>query len=81
MRRTTLLVALLLVAAGVFPLVDAPASADPAPCPPSFFPFPVPVAPGDQGIDRNGNGLVCFKPVPGRGNSVFEGFVVKDDKP
>ena len=55
------------------------ASADPAPCPPSFVLFPP--APGDESFDRNGNGLICFHPVGGEGgNSTIPGFTIKDDK-
>jgi len=55
------------------------ASAEPAPCPPSFF--LTPPAPGDEGTDRNGNGLICVHPVGGAGgNSEVPGFTTKDDK-
>jgi hypothetical protein len=77
-NKSLLLLFVLLIATGVF----TPTFAEPAPCPSSFLPFPIPVAPGDEGVDRNGNGLVCIKPVPGQGggNSTVEGFVVKDDR-
>ena len=81
LRRKLVVSFVLLLAVGMLSLGAAPAFADPDPCPHGFFPFPVPVAPGDESIDRNGNGLVCFKPVKGQGNSNFApGFVVTDDK-
>jgi hypothetical protein len=80
MRRTKLLVALLLIAAGVLTLGSAPAFAAPAPCPNGFIHFFV--FPEDAATDRNGNGLVCYRILPNEngGNSNFsEGLVVIDD--
>jgi len=82
LRRKLLVPFMLLLAVGMLSLGAAPAFAAPDPCPAGFFPFPVPPAPGDESADRNGNGLVCFKVIPGQGNgnSVVPGIVVTDDK-
>lgn len=42
--------------------------------------FLTPPSPGDTVVDRNGDGLICVKGVPGRGSSRdVPGFSVKDD--
>jgi hypothetical protein len=77
LQRTLLVTA---VVGSVLGTSAAVASADPAPCPPSFV--LTPPAPGDEGIDRNGNGLICVHQVGGQGgNSEFPGFTTKDDNP
>jgi hypothetical protein len=49
------------------------------PCPPNFILFFV--APGDEGFDRNQNGLICFNVIGEQGgNSVVPGVVVIDDR-
>lgn len=77
LRRT------LVVTAAIGSLMGATAtlaSAEPAQCPPSFF--LAPPAPGDEGTDRNGNGLICVHEVGGAGgNSEVPGFTIKDDNP
>jgi plasmid stabilization system protein ParE len=60
-------------------LLAAPAagSTPPEPCPPGFEIFEH--SPGDVFFDRNGDGFVCVKEVPGRGSSRDEpGFTVVD---
>jgi hypothetical protein len=77
LQRTLLVTA---VMGSVLGTSAAMASADPAPCPPSFL--LVPPAPGDEHFDRNGNGLICFHPVGGQGgNSEVPGVTIKDDNP
>jgi hypothetical protein len=77
MRRTKLLVALLLIAAGVLSLGPAPAFAERPLCPNGFFPAPAFI---DPQVDRNGNFLICVRELNGEGgNSNAEGFVVIDD--
>lgn len=84
LRKKLVVSFVLLLAVGMLSLGAAPAFADPDPCPPNFF--LTPPAPGDEHVDRNGNGLICIKIIffqtggHGGGNSVVPGVVVKDDK-
>jgi hypothetical protein len=51
------------------------------PCPSGEWSASAP-APGDEGVDRNGNGVICVLVIGGQGgNSVVPGVVVIDDIP
>jgi hypothetical protein len=68
-HKVKVLFGTLLVAAALA-VVPAAGSAPPEPCPPGFELFGH--SPGDVFFDRNGDGFVCVKEVPGRGSSVDE---------
>jgi hypothetical protein len=81
-RIKVLIGSLVVVAAVVMALTAASGAkaAAPFPCPPEDGWFLTPPSPGDVFYDKNGDGLICVKGVPGRGSSVdVPGFTARDD--